>query len=280
MGALDIDKVSDDLDKMVSRENLKENYSLKPIMNDDGHKVDDTEFQEIKKNVNVVDLLPSKLELSKNNKLLGLLPVFIIRHEVSVELSNATPDLNELHYGLISRIPLLGRYYSDQKKVVLYIKNIKKVDEGNWQKLLTAVYIHELYHAYFKTGRYYTLIVEEPLAELGTLYTLDCMESIGIFDKGIHEYFLKEVSKKTGPIYFYGFGAELYRYSSHQDIGKILEKFKKNCEKILSKKQCIKRHEKSLQTIIAQGPENRKTQNTIKGACDSFYKLCGISLNK
>ena len=106
------------------------------------------------------------------------------------------------------------------------------------------------------------------------------MESIGIFDKGIHEYFLKEVSKKTGPIYFYGFGAELYRYSSHQDIGKILEKFKKNWEKILSKEQGIERHEKSLQTIIAQGPENRETKDTIKGACDSFYKLCDISLNK
>ena len=280
MGALDIDKVSDDLDKMVSRENLKENYSLKPIMNDDGHKVDDTEFQEIKKNVNVVDLLPSKLELSKNNKLLGLLPVFIIRHEVSVEISDDEPLLKDLHeIKDIEEILLLGRYYSDQKKVVLYIKNIKKVDEGNWQKLLTAVYIHELYHAYFKTDQS-TPIVEEPLAELGTLYTLDCMESIGIFDKGIHEYFLTEVSNKTGHIYFYGFGAELYRYSSHQDIGKILEKFKKNWEKILFKVQGIERHEKSLQTIIAQGSKNPETKDTIKGACDSFYKLCGISLNK
>ena len=175
-------------------------------------------------------------------------------------------------------ILLLGRYYSGQKKVVLYIKNIKKVGKDNWQKLLTAVYIHELYHAYFKTDQY-TPIVEEPLAELGTLYTLDCMESIGIFDKGIHEYFLTEVSNKTGPIYFYGFGAELYRYSSHQDIGKILEKFKKNWEKILSKGQGIERHEKSLQTIIAQGSKNPETKDTIKGACDSFYKLCVISLN-
>ena len=279
MGALDIDKVSDDLDKMVSRENLKENYSLKPIMNDDGHKVDDTEFQEIKKNVNVVDLLPSKLELSKNNKLLGLLPVFIIRYEVSVELSNATPDLNELHYGLISRIPLLGRYYSDQKKVVLYIKNIKKVGEGNWQKLLTAVYIHELYHAYFKTDQS-TPIVEEPLAELGTLYTLDCMESIGIFDEGICKYYLEEVSKKTGSIYFYGFGAELYKYSDFGSIGEILEEFNINWAEILSKAQSIKQYEELLQSIIAQGPKDPKTKDPIEEACESFYKLCGISLNK
>ena len=276
MSILDVDDF--DLDKELSKKSLRENYGLLPI--EKTNTLDDIVFHEIKKLVNFVDLLPSKLELSKNNKLLGLLPVLIIRHEVSVELSNATPDLNELHYGLISRIPLLGRYYSDQKKVVLYIKNIKKVDEGNWQKLLTAVYIHELYHAYFKTGRYYTPIVEEPLAELGTLYTLDCMESIGIFDKGIHEYFLTEVSNKTGHIYFYGFGAELYRYSSHQDIGKILEKFKKNWEKILFKVQGIERHEKSLQTIIAQGSKNPETKDTIKGACDSFYKLCGISLNK
>lgn len=275
MGSLRIYEVSDDLDKMVSREILKKNYSLKPIMNDDRHKVDNAKFQEIKKNINVVDLLPSKLEPSKNNKLLGLLPVFVIRHEVSVEISNDEPLLKDLHeIEDIEEILLLGRYFgryhSGQKKVVLYIKNIKKVGKDNWQKLLTAVYIHELYHAYFDTGEY-TPIVEEPLAELGALYTLDCMESVGIFDEGIRKYYFEEVLKKIGPIYFYGFGAELYRYSSHQDIGKILEKFKKNWEKILSKEQGIERHEKSLQTIIKS-----QATNTIKATCESFYKLCGV----
>ena len=276
MSLLDLD----DFDKVVSKEILRKNYGLLPI--EKKNTLDDIVFHEIKKLVNFVDLLPYKLECSKDCRFLGLLPIFNIRHENNVEISDDEPLLKDLHeIEDIGEIPLLGRYYSDQKKVVLYIKNIKKVDENNWQKLLTAVYIHELYHAYFKTDPYtYTPIVEEPLAELGTLYTLDCMESIGIFDKGIHEYFLTEVSNKTGPIYFYGFGAELYRYSSHQDIGKILENFKKNCDKILSKKQGIDRHEKSLQTIIAQGSKNPETKDTIKGACDSFYKLCGISLNK
>lgn len=276
MSLLDLD----DFDKVVSKEILRKNYVLLPI--EKKNTLDDIVFHEIKKLVNFVDLLPYKLECSKYCRFLGLLPIFNIRHENNVEISDDEPLLKDLHeIKHIEEIPLLGRYYSDQKKVVLYIKNIKKVDEDNWQKLLTAVYIHELYHAYFKTKPdLYTPIVEEPLAELGTLYTLDCMESIGIFDKGIHEYFLKEVKKKTGPIYFYGFGAELYRYSSHQDIGKILEKFKKNWDKILSKEQGIVRHEKSLQTIIAQGSKNPETKDTIKGACDSFYKLCGISLNK
>ena len=267
-------------DKVVSKEILRKNYGLLPI--EKKNTLDDIVFHEIKKLVNFVDLLPYKLECSKNCRFLGLLPIFNIRHENNVEISDDEPLLKDLHeIEDIGEIPLLGRYYSDQKKVVLYIKNIKKVDEGNWQKLLTAVYIHELYHAYFKTKPdLYTPIVEEPLAELGTLYTLDCMESIGIFDKGIHEYFLTEVSNKTGPIYFYGFGAELYRYSSHQDIGKILEKFKKNWEKILSKEQGIERHKKSLQTIIAQGPKDPKTKDPIEEACESFYKLCGISLNK
>ena len=266
------------LDKEVSKESLRKNYVLLPI--EKTNTLDDIVFHEIKKLVNFVDLLPYKLECSKDCRFLGLLPIFNIRHENNVEISDDEPLLKDLHeIEDIEEILLLGRYYSGQKKVVLYIKNIKKVGKDNWQKLLTAVYIHELYHAYFKTDQY-TPIVEEPLAELGTLYTLDCMESIGIFDKGIHEYFLTEVSNKTGPIYFYGFGAELYRYSSHQDIGKILEKFKKNWEKILSKGQGIERHEKSLQTIIAQGSKNPETKDTIKGACDSFYKLCGISLNK
>ena len=276
MSVLDVDDF--DLDKVVSKESLRENYVLLPI--EKTNTLDDIVFHEIKKLVNFVDLLPYKLECSKDCRFLGLLPIFNIRHENYVEISDDEPLLKDLHeIEDIEEILLLGRYYSDQKKVVLYIKNIKTVGKDNWQKLLTAVYIHELYHAYFKTDRY-TPIVEEPLAELGTLYTLDCMESIGIFDKGIHEYFLNEVSKKTGPIYFYGFGAELYRYSSHQDIGKILEKFKKNWDKILSKVQGIERHKKSLQTIIAQGSKNPEPKDTIKGACDSFYKLCGISLNK
>ena len=276
MSLLDVDDF--DLDKVVSKESLRKNYVLLPI--EKTNTLDDIVFHEIKKLVNFVDLLPYKLEYSKDCRFLGLLPIFNIRHENNVEISDDEPLLKDLHeIEDIEEILLLGRYYSGQKKVVLYIKNIKKVGKDNWQKLLTAVYIHELYHAYFKTDQS-TPIVEEPLAELGTLYTLDCMESIGIFDKGIHKYFLNEVSNKTGPIYFYGFGAELYRYSSHQDIGKILEKFKKDWEKILSKKQGIEHHEKSLQTIIAQGPGNRKTKDTIKGECDSFYKLCGISLNK
>ena len=265
-------------DKVVSKEILRKNYGLLPI--EKTNTLDDIVFHEIKKLVNFVDLLPYKLECSKDCRFLGLLPIFNIRHENNVEISDDEPLLKDLHeIEDIGEIPLLGRYYSDQKKVVLYIKNIKKVDENNWQKLLTAVYIHELYHAYFKTDQS-TPIVEEPLAELGTLYTLDCMESIGIFDEGICKYYLEEVSKKTGSIYFYGFGAELYKYSDFGSIGEILEEFNINWAEISSKTQSIKQYEELLQSIIAQGSKNPETKDTIKGACDSFYKLCGISLNK
>lgn len=274
MSLLDLD----DFDKVVSKEILRKNYGLLPI--EKKNTLDNIVFHEIKKLVNFVDLLPYKLECSKNCRFLGLLPIFNIRHENNVEISDDEPLLKDLHkIEDIGEIPLLGRYYSDQKKVVLYIKNIKKVDEDNWQKLLTAVYIHELYHAYFKTDQS-TPIVEEPLAELGTLYTLDCMESIGIFDEGICKYYLEEVSKKTGSIYFYGFGAELYKYSDFGSIGEILEEFNINWAEILYKAQSIKQYEELLQSIIAQGPKDPKTKDPIEGACDSFYKLCGISLNK
>lgn len=278
MSILDVDDF--DFDKMASKEILSKNYALLPIKKT--NTLDNIVFHEIKKLVNFVDLLPYKLECSKNCRFLGLLPIFNIRHENNVEISDDEPLLKDLHeIEDIGEIPLLGRYYSDQKKVVLYIKNIKKVDENNWQKLLTAVYIHELYHAYFKTDPYtYTPIVEEPLAELGTLYTLDCMESIGIFDEGICKYYLEEVSKKTGSIYFYGFGAELYKYSDFGSIGEILEEFNINWAEILYKAQSIKQYEELLQSIIAQGPKDPKTKDPIEGACDSFYKLCGISLNK
>lgn len=278
MSILDVDDF--DSDKVVSKEILRKNYGLLPI--EKKNTLDDIVFHEIKKLVNFVDLLPYKLECSKDCRFLGLLPIFNIRHENNVEISDDEPLLKDLHeIEDIGEILLLGRYYSDQKKVVLYIKNIKKVDENNWQKLLTAVYIHELYHAYFKTKPdLYTPIVEEPLAELGTLYTLDCMESIGIFDEGICKYYLEEVSKKTGSIYFYGFGAELYKYSDFGSIGEILEEFNINWAEILSKAQSIKQYEELLQSIIAQGPKDPKTKDPIEEACDSFYKLCGISLNK
>ena len=276
MSILDVDDF--DFDKMASKEILNKNYALLPIKKT--NTLDNIVFHEIKKLVNFVDLLPYKLECSKNCRFLGLLPIFNIRHENNVEISDDEPLLKDLHeIEDIGEIPLLGRYYSDQKKVVLYIKNIKKVDENNWQKLLTAVYIHELYHAYFKTDQS-TPIVEEPLAELGTLYTLDCMESIGIFDEGICKYYLEEVSKKTGSIYFYGFGAELYKYSDFGSIGEILEEFNINWAEILSKAQSIKQYEELLQSIIAQGPKDPKTKDPIEEACESFYKLCGISLNK
>ena len=277
MSLLDVDDF--DLDKVVSKESLRENYVLLPI--EKTNTLDDIVFHEIKKLVNFVDLLPYKLECSKDCRFLGLLPIFNIRHENNVEISDDEPLLKDLHeIEDIEEIPLLGRYYSGQKKVVLYIKNIKKVGkDNNWQKLLTAVYIHELYHAYFKTDQS-TPIVEEPLAELGTLYTLDCMESIGIFDEGICKYYLEEVSKKTGSIYFYGFGAELYKFSDFGSIGEILEEFNINWAEILSKAQSIKQYKELLQSIIAQGSKNPETKDTIKGACDSFYKLCGISLNK
>ena len=278
MSILDVDDF--DFDKMASKEILSKNYALLPIKKT--NTLDNIVFHEIKKLVNFVDLLPYKLECSKDCRFLGLLPIFNIRHENNVEISDDEPLLKDLHeIEDIGEIPLLGRYYSDQKKVVLYIKNIKKVDENNWQKLLTAVYIHELYHAYFKTDPYtYTPIVEEPLAELGTLYTLDCMESIGIFDEGICKYYLEEVSKKTGSIYFYGFGAELYKYSDFGSIGEILEEFNINWAEILSKAQSIKQYEELLQSIIAQGPKDPKTKDPIEEACESFYKLCDISLNK
>lgn len=278
MSILDVDDF--DFDKMASKEILNKNYALLPIKKT--NTLDNIVFHEIKKLVNFVDLLPYKLECSKNCRFLGLLPIFNIRHENNVEISDDEPLLKDLHeIEDIGEIPLLGRYYSDQKKVVLYIKNIKKVGKNNWQKLLTAVYIHELYHAYFKTDPYkYTPIVEEPLAELGTLYTLDCMESIGIFDEGICKYYLEEVSKKTGSIYFYGFGAELYKYSDFGSIGEILEEFNINWAEILSKAQSIKQYEELLQSIIAQGPKDPKTKDPIEEACESFYKLCDISLNK
>ena len=236
MSLLDIDKF--DLDKVVTENDISERYALKPISNKVSLEKD--ELKDITNLIHIVDLLPSQFKNA-----IGFIPVFSIRHEVSVQLSPDKPLLSKLHPNIddntvLNNILLLGEFCKKDEIIILYLNNIKTVGKDNWKWLLTAVYIHELYHAYFDTQTYVAK-VEEPLAELGALYTLKLMECLNIFDKGIFKYYKGKVDEKTGPIYFYGFGGVIYdKVEGYSQIGDFIEKFKTDSSNILSKCSLIK----------------------------------------
>ena len=159
MSLIDIDKF--DLDKVVTENDISKRYALKPISNKVSLEKD--ELKDITNLIHIVDLLPSQFKNA-----IGFIPVFSIRHEVSVQLSPDKPLLSKLHPNIDdNNILLLGEFCKKDKIIILYLNNIKTAGNDNWKWLLTAVYIHELYHAYFDTQTYVAK-VEEPLA----LYTL------------------------------------------------------------------------------------------------------------
>ncbi len=100
---------------------------------------------------------------------------------------------------------LLGLYDPAEKSVYLFKNNI-----GNNIGLLCAVYIHEMFHAYYDSGNKYIPEIEEPIVECNTLCFLE------LFNKAYLDSYKISVERKqkTIVINFYGFGAHLYENRS------------------------------------------------------------------
>lgn len=104
---------------------------------------------------------------------------------------------------------LLGLYDPQIKTVFLFKDNI-----GDDKNLLCAVYIHEMFHAYYdnsnNSGNKYIPEIEEPIVECNTLCFLE------LFDNGMLKDYLAHVAgKRFSPIInYYGFGAHLYENRS------------------------------------------------------------------
>lgn len=114
---------------------------------------------------------------------------------------------------------LLGCYKNNC--ITLYIYNIRDSAQYNNMLpvgLLTAVYIHELYHAYFNKPQYYPY-VEEPLSEFGTLLTLKEMENCGMLTKDIFEQYYTMVDNKRNTVLeHYSYGVDFYiKYMSSKN---------------------------------------------------------------
>ena len=123
----------------------------------------------------------SKVDGFCQPNILGL-PLFCnIRNYVKVVFSDKRPHYGERYDDdSFSDVLILGEYVACDPKfsecIILYINNIRDACMSgiSFEHLMLAVYIHELYHAYFKSGIHYIPDVEEPLAEFGALFSLMC----------------------------------------------------------------------------------------------------------
>ncbi len=104
---------------------------------------------------------------------------------------------------------LLGLYNPITKTVYLFKKNIR-----DNIKLLCAVYIHEMFHAYYdnsnNSDNKYVPEIEEPIVECNTLCFLE------LFDKAYMDSYITSVERKqqSDAINYYGFGTHLFENRS------------------------------------------------------------------
>ena len=97
---------------------------------------------------------------------------------------------------------------------------------------MLAVYVHELYHAYFNSGigHRYIRKIEEPLAEFGALFCLEAMTAMGIVEYDDLLYYIKEVADKKKALPEYSFGEYIYihhhRVKSDFNMGNLIENYK------------------------------------------------------
>ena len=100
---------------------------------------------------------------------------------------------------------LLGLYESSTKTIYLFKNNI-----GNDETLLSATYIHEMFHAYYDSKGQYIPEIEEPIVECNTLCFLE------LFEPTYFDNYKTSVNNKKRclAINYYGFGSFLYENCS------------------------------------------------------------------
>lgn len=181
-------------------------------------------FEEYCSNLSKVDVfhLPSVPGIPEFGK---------IRENVTVIFSSEGLTYSD-KYGddKLSEKDVLGEYkdYVNSKSYIyIYVNNIiKSCAPSDVNHLMLAVYIHELYHAYFKSGSLYNREVEEPLAEFGALFCLEAMASMRIINYSDVEYYRNEVGDKTDLLPEYALGGYIYDLLTDWKKGTLLELYK------------------------------------------------------
>ena len=170
----------------------------------------------------------------------GLPTPHVIRQYLKVVFSSEKPVIqkfdNKEWFNNDKKFPklLLGEYRSKDEKfgecIILYVKNIESSSNSSkFTSLLLSTYIHELYHAYFRSGDRYEPEVEEPLAEFGTLFCMNAMACMGIVEEDDVNYYRKIVAAKESCLPIYAFGEHIYQQHKKQSswrMGVLLDAYK------------------------------------------------------
>ena len=200
------------LQSMVSHKSKILNNTFKDLTIDGVIVIDNTEWKEGK---NLCETL-SKTKYEKLRKELRRVSEGIWQHEKDWQWDDAKKQY-------VCPTPLLGEYIPNEKKVVLYWKNIEdacKNDKAPYYCRVLTTYIHELFHAVHheaahKDGRPYDTIreIEEAMTEFSTLVFLNGMTSDSSKWKETFDWALNTIKEKQwslGSLPAYGFGYYLF----------------------------------------------------------------------
>ena len=156
----------------------------------------------------------------------------------------------------LEKVNVLGEYrnskHTEDKSVIyIYVNNIINYTQGNaseTDQLMLAVYIHELYHAYFKSNRYIREL-EEPLCEFGALFCLEVMTAMRIVNDNYLNYYKERVAGKKELLPEYGMGGYIYDMLGDMNNGNLklldLYKTKINGNQVVFETGSIDKHDQN-----------------------------------
>lgn len=180
------------------RDIVRNNYSF---INKAG--LPDEEFEKYCQNLSMVDAFHV-------TSIPGLPDFGSVRNIVKVIFSDQEITYED-RYGLPEQL-ILGAYDDSSKSIYIYVNSLKKVCHVSYiDRLMLAVYIHEMYHAYFESGNKYIKEIEEPLAEFGALFCLEVMAAMRVVSFGTLRYYKKRVELKKKKLPIYAFGSYIYK---------------------------------------------------------------------
>jgi len=125
----------------------------------------------------------------------------------------------------LASVHVLGEYKRHEKKIILYIDNIKEIKHhyGDLLPMMRYVYLHELMHAFFDRNPNHDYIygVEEAFAEFGALLCIDELVSKAKADPAELDWALSHVFSKKDVLRCYSYGYNLFNlYKKEKELAK------------------------------------------------------------
>lgn len=214
-----LDKIDDNCYKYLFKQRrniVRNNYKF---INDAG--LNDKELDKYCQNLSLVDAFHV-------TSIPGLPDFGSVRNIVKVIFSDQEITYED-RYGLPEQL-ILGAYDDSSKSIYIYVNSLKKVCHVSYiDRLMLAVYIHEMYHAYFESGNKYIKEIEEPLAEFGALFCLEVLAAMRVVSFGTLRYYKKRVELKKKKLPIYAFGSYIYKIHMGKDnwkMGELIEYYR------------------------------------------------------